>query len=127
MRHARASLEIEARAGEVWRLISEFEYWPTWGPTVVAIESAAKAVGPGVTGRVKTIGGLWLPFRIIDVEPDHSWNWRVLGIPMTGHTVADLGDGRTKVEFTVPIVLAPYVLVLRRGLRRLKLLAEATQ
>ena len=44
---------------------------------------------------------------------------------MTGHRIANRGDGRSMAEFTVPIVLAPYVLVLRRGLRRLKLVAEA--
>ena len=51
----------------------------------------------------------------------------LLGVPMTGHRIADLGDARSMAEFTVPIVLAPYVLVLRRGLRRLKLVAESKQ
>ena len=125
MKHARASLEISAASDDVWRLISEFKHWPTWGPTVLAVESEAVAVGPGVRGRVKTIVGLWLPFTIVDVAPSRSWNWKVLGVPMTGHNVFDLGDGKTMVELTVPIVLAPYVLALRRGLRNLKRLAEA--
>ena len=124
MKHARASLEVGASADEVWRLISEFDHWPAWGPTVLAVDSSAGAVGPGVTGRVKTIAGVWLPFTIGQVEPGRSWNWRVAGVPMTGHNIADLDNGRTMVEFTVPILLAPYVLVLRSGLRRLKRLAE---
>ena len=77
-----------------------------------------------MTGRVRTIGGLWLAFTIGDVEPGRSWNWRVAGVPMTGHNLTDLGNGKTMVEFTVPMLLAPYVLVLRSGLRRLKGLAE---
>lgn len=124
MRHVRTSLEINASPDDVWRFLSIFEYWPTWGPTVVNVESEATAVGPGVTGRVKTVAGFWLPFEITKVEPGRSWNWTVAGIPMTGHSIADLGDGRSDVEFTVPIVLAPYVIVLRSGLKRLKRLAE---
>lgn len=126
MKHARASLEIAAPVDDIWQLISAFEHWPTWGPTVRSVESDGVAVGPGVTGRVKTIGGFWFPFEIEDVDPGCSWNWRVLGIPMTGHKIADLGNGRTRVEFTVPVLFAPYVLVLRQGLKRLKVLAEGT-
>ena len=125
MRHTRTSVEISAPAEEVWRLVAEFDYWPQWGPTVLAVESDAEAVGIGVTGRVKTISRLWLPFTIGDVEPGRSWNWKVAGVPMTGHNITDLGNGRTVVEFTVPMLLGPYVLVLRSGLRRLKRLAEA--
>jgi len=43
---------------------------------------------------------------------------------MTGHRVKNAGDGSSSVEFIAPIVLWPYVVVLRRGLRRLKELAE---
>jgi len=124
VRHARASIEVGAAVDEVWRLISEFEQWPAWGPTVLAVESDATAVGPGVTGRVKTAAGFWLPFEITEVEPGRSWNWKVAGIPATGHRVESLGDGSGRVEFTAPIVIYPYVVVLRRGLRRLKELAE---
>ena len=124
MRHTRVSIEIDSPANEVWRLLAGFKYWPRWGPTVSAVESEAAAVGPGVTGRVKTIAGPWLPFEITEVEPGHSWQWKVAGIPATGHRVTDLGDQRSWVEFTVPIVLAPYSLVLRAALKRLKRLAE---
>lgn len=103
-----------------------FEYWPRWGPTVVAVESSAMAVDPGVTGWVKPILGPWLPFEITDVAPGRSWHWKVAGITATGHFLSELEDGRTQVEFTVPLVLAPYVLVLRSGLNRLKRLAEGT-
>ena len=103
-----------------------FEYWPRWGPTVADVESDAVAVGPGVTGRVKPILGPWLPFEITDVAPGRSWHWKVAGIPATGHFLSELEDGRAQVEFTVPLVLAPYVLVLRSGLKRLKGLAEGT-
>jgi uncharacterized protein YndB with AHSA1/START domain len=125
VRHARVSIEVGAAGEKVWRLISEFEHWPAWGPSVLAVESEAAAVEPGVTGRVKTVAGFWLPFEITAVEPGRSWNWKVAGIPATGHRVEDIGDGSSRVEFTAPIVTYPYVLVLRRGLVRLKQLAES--
>jgi uncharacterized protein YndB with AHSA1/START domain len=120
-----AGIDVAAPLTEVWRLVAEFEHWSSWGPTVTGVTSSARAVAPGATGRVKTVAGPSLPFAITSVEPGHSWDWRVAGVPATGHVISDLGDGRTRVEFTVPWVLAPYVVVLRMGLRRLKTLAEA--
>lgn len=119
-----ASIEIDAPPADVWKLVSGFEHWPKWGPTVRKVESEAAGVGPGVTGRVKTIAGPWLPFEITDVVPGRSWHWKVSGIPATGHYLSELEDGKTLVEFTVPFAVAPYVLVLRMGLKRLKALAE---
>lgn len=124
MRHVRASLEVNAAADEVWRLLTEFDQWPKWGPTVVDVESEATTVAPGVTGRVKTIAGPWLPFEITEVDHGRSWTWKVTGMHATGHAIAAVGDARTLVEFSVPIAVAPYTVVLRAGLKRLKKLAE---
>lgn len=124
MKHRSASIEINAPITAVWRLIAEFDHWPKWGPTVKTVDSAADAVGVGVTGRVKTVAGPWLPFEISEVEPGRSWHWKIAGVAATGHLLLDLGNGKTRVEFTVPLIFAPYVLVLRMGLKRLKHLAE---
>ena len=124
MRHIRASIEVNAAADGVWRLLTEFDQWPKWGPTVVDVESEAAMVEPGVTGRVKTIAGPWLPFEITEVDDGCSWTWKVAGLHATGHSVAALGDARTLVEFSVPVAVAPYAVVLRAGLKRLKRLAE---
>lgn len=126
MKQVRARIEIEAAAGDVWRILTNFEDWPTWGPTVRDVRSEATGVAPGVTGQVKTVAGVWLPFEITDVEPGRLWTWKVAGVPATGHYVSEAEDGRTVVEFTVPIVLAPYALVLRAGLKRLSRLAAPT-
>ncbi len=127
LKHVRSEIVIEAPADAVWSLLTEFASWPEWGPTVSRVDSQASSVAPGVTGRVKTVGGLWLPFAITEVEPGRSWTWKVAGVPATGHRVAQLANGRTRVRFTVPVAFAPYVVVLRAGLRRLKRLAEGNQ
>jgi len=124
VKHVRVAVEIDAPAGDVWPYVAEFRYWPSWGPTVSAVESEGAAVAEGVTGRVKTVAGFWLPFEITAVQPGRSWHWRVSGIPATGHRVVDLHEGRCRVELTVPWLLAPYVVVLWGGLRRLKALVD---
>ena len=120
----RSSIDIEASADSVWPLIAEFRRWPDWGPTVSAVDVEAEHVAPGVSGRVRTPVGVWLPFTITEVVEGRSWGWRVAGIEATGHQLVATGPSTSRVEFTAPTWGAPYVLVLRRGLTRLKHLAE---
>lgn len=124
MTPVRARIEIDAPAAAVWTLIAEFVHWPEWGPSVRAVEAGTGSVEPGVSGRVRTPLGIWLPFTIETVEPGRSWDWRVAGIRATGHRVEPLDSARCAVEFSAPRLAAPYVWVLRRGLRSLKELAE---
>ena len=123
MTPAASEIEIEATADRVWSLLTEFRYWPEWGPSVRAVYSEAETVAPGVKGHVQTRFGLWLPFEIEDFESQRYWDWSVGGIRATGHRVAPLSDARTKVVFTAPRLFIPYKLVLVRGLRRLKSIA----
>lgn len=109
----------------MWPILAEFRHWPQWGPSIRSVEADAVAVASGVSGRVQTVIGLRLPFVITDVGPMRSWDWKVAGIPATGHTASAIGPAKTRVEFSVSAVLIPYALVLRAGLRRLKALAEA--
>lgn len=124
MRHLRTSVEISASAASVWDWIAVFERWPEWGTTIRAVESAAHQVETGVTGRVQTLAGVWLPFTITDVDKGRSWHWHVAGLTATGHYVAPLDDAISRAAFTVPWVYAPYLAVLRNALGRLKTLAE---
>jgi len=123
---ATPEIEIEAPADRVWALLTEFRYWPVWGPSVRAVESEALAVAPGVTGRVQTPFGLWLPFEITDFESQRYWGWTVGGMRATGHRLTPLSDVRTKVAFTMPRLLIPHKFVVARGLRRLKSVASST-
>jgi hypothetical protein len=92
---------------------------------VRSVDADGPEVRTGVTGRVQTPIGLWLPFEITDVAPGRSWDWRVAGVGATGHRLVVTGPNACRVEFTVPAWGAPYTLVLRSGLRRLKSLAES--
>lgn len=121
----RAQATLHSPAERVWRLISEFEYWPMWGSSIRAVRPTTGSVAPGAKGRVRTVFGVWLGFEIIDVEPGRSWSWRVAGIEATRHTVEPLDADRCRLEFTAPVWAAPYVLVLRRAVDNVATMAEA--
>jgi uncharacterized protein YndB with AHSA1/START domain len=124
VRHLGVAVEIEAPAPVVWDLLTDFDRWPVWGPSIRRVTSTADRVAAGVTGRVQTIVGIWLPFEISRVEPGRSWSWRVAGLPATRHHVSASGPVRCRVQFTVAWVLAPYLVVMRMALGRLKRMAE---
>ena len=124
MRQVQASIEIKRPCSVVWPLLAEFHHWPNWGPTVRAVRADKPAVEPGLQGVVQTPVGLWIPFEITTVSDHEYWDWKVAGVPATGHRVMSVGDSLTRVEFTVSGWLAPYWIVLNLGLRRLKALAE---
>jgi len=125
MSPARSGIDIGAPADGVWRLLTEFRAWPEWGPSVRGVESEAEAVAAGVTGRVRTALGVWLPFVIEEFEEERYWDWSVAGLRATGHRVSPLSADRTRVVFTVSRLYLPYVPVLAWGLHRLKRIAEA--
>jgi uncharacterized protein YndB with AHSA1/START domain len=120
------SVEVPAPAEEVWHLIATFDRWAEWGPSIAGAEAAAHEVAPGVTGRVRTAVGAWLPFEVTEVTPGRSWAWRVAGIPATGHRVDPIGEGHCRVTFTTPWPTAPYLAVLAMALRRVRDLASRT-
>lgn len=99
--------------------------WPDWGPAIDAVESDARYVTRGTSGRV-SVGGAWVPFRVTACD-GRRWEWRVAGIPATGHRVDRYaGDSdRCRVVIEVPIVAAWYVPVCRRALDRFAALVES--
>ncbi|WP_180271735.1 SRPBCC family protein [Halorubrum persicum] len=99
--------------------------WPDWGPAIDAVESDDRYVTRGTTGRVR-VGGAWLPFRVTACN-GRRWDWRVAGIPATGHRVDSYaGDAdRSRVVVEVPAVAAWYVPVCRRALDRFAALVES--
>ena len=117
---------VPAAPSAAWRVLTDLDLWPRWGPTVTAAELAGggRQLSPGARGRVRTPAGLWLPFEVTDLVPGERWVWRVAGVPATGHRVEGHRDG-CRVVFEVPTLAAPYGLVCRLALARIAdLLAE---
>jgi len=120
-------VEIRAPASAAWELLTDTSRWPQWGPSVSRVESAEQRIGPGSTGRIQTIIGVWLPFRVTEFVAGQRWNWEVAGIPATGHRVEPLGPDRCRVVFEVPLLAAPYLAVCRLALQRIRNILEQEQ
>jgi hypothetical protein len=116
-------LELPTSAATAWRLLTDTEAWPHWGPSVRTVDAPARLIGPGSCGRVQTVVGVWLPFEITRWRPGREWAWRVAGIPATGHIVTPLAPSRCRVTFTIPSWAPFYLPVCRRALHRLHGLA----
>lgn len=121
------SVEIEAPASAAWKLLTDTSRWPQWGPSVSRVESAGQYIGPGSTGRVQTIIGLRLSFRVTEFVAGQHWGWEVAGIPATGHRVEPLGPDRCRVTFEVPLLAAPYLWVCRSAAQRIRKILEEEQ
>ena len=115
---------IDAPAAVAWRLLTDTEAWPRWGPSVRAVEAPARFIGDGMRGRVQTPLGLWLPFEVTAWEPERFWHWRVFGVPATGHSLRPLDPGTCEVTFTVPAWAPFYLPVCTAAIRRLDELAR---
>jgi len=112
---------IDAPPDRVWDLFTDTTRWPEWGPTVTAVECETRYIEAGSTGRVRTIGGRWLPFAITRFG-DRQWTWRIGQVGATGHRVRPTESG-CRVGFEVPLWAAPYVLVCWVALGRIESLA----
>ena len=116
---------IEAPTAVAWRLLTDTDAWPHWGPSVRAVDTPASFIAAGMRGRVQTTPGPWLSFEITDWAEGTYWRWRVGGIPATGHRVTPSAPQRCEITFTIPTWAPIYVPVCRLALRRLAAIAAA--
>jgi hypothetical protein len=112
---------IDAPAEEVWDVFVDTALWPEWGPSVTAVESTDRRVVEGTTGRVRTVGGRWLPFTVT-AQTGSRWTWRIGPVPATGHRVEPTKTG-SRAAFEIPLYAAPYAVVCWWALRSIGRLA----
>ena len=116
---------IAAPAGVVWRLLTDLQSWPSWGPSVRGAElsDGATTLSAGSRGVVWTVLGTRLPFTITRWEDGRRWDWTVAGVPATGHEVVPEAGG-CRVRFEVPWWAVGYLPVCAAALRRLEGMAS---
>lgn len=119
-------IEIQASPAATWLFLIDTWRWPQWGPSVFKVESASRYISQGTVGRVQTLAGIWLPFEITKFSPGYRWDWKVAGIPATGHRVEPIGLERCRVVFEVPAVAFPYLLICRSALARIRTMLEGS-
>lgn len=116
------SRDIPAPADTVWRILTDLDAWPRWGPTVSGATLDGAGFVRGAAGRVWTPVGIPLPFTISELEPGRSWGWRVAGVPATRHGVEPDGPG-CRAWMSAPLWAPAYLPVLALALRRIEQLA----
>jgi uncharacterized protein YndB with AHSA1/START domain len=107
-----------------WRVLTDLEAWPQWGPSVQGAELVEP--GPlrlGSRGKVWTPIGIPLPFEIIEFDDGHAWAWKVAGVSATRHAVEPRPNG-CRVSFGVPIWAPAYLAVCALALKRIEGLAR---
>lgn len=117
------SRTVAAPPDAVWRVLTDLDDWPRWGPTVQ--RAALVEPGPlqlGSRGKVWTPVGLALPFEITEFDDGRSWAWRVVGVPATKHGV-EPDDSGCRVWFSAPIWAPAYLTVCAVALERIERLA----
>ena len=115
---------IAAPVATVWRVLTDLEAWPLWGPSVrrAALSGGATELRLGVRGTVWTAVGVPLPFTITEFEPENRWDWAVAGLPATGHALT-AAPGGCRARFEVPWWATAYLPVCAVALRRIEGLA----
>lgn len=117
------SRHIDAPADAVWRILTDLEAWPQWGPTVAGADLHGERLTLGATGRVYTPLGIALPFEITEFEPGRRWVWSVAGVPATAHAVESDGAG-CRASMAAPWWAPAYLPVLAIALRRIDRMAR---
>jgi uncharacterized protein YndB with AHSA1/START domain len=119
------SRTMAAAPDAVWRVLTDLDAWPQWGPSVMGAELTGP--GPlrlGSRGVVSVPFGVRLPFEVTEFDDGHAWAWRVAGVPATRHVVRGHPDGCV-ASFGVPLWAPAYLAVCAVALRRIESLAAA--
>ena len=107
----------------VWPILVDTQFWPEWGLSILSVTPSSQVIHSGMRGQVRTIFGFTLNFEITEYEENKSWDWDVLGLPITSHRVEAPSPEKTIVIFDLPYVLFPYAIVCLFALRRIAQLA----
>jgi hypothetical protein len=125
---ARTTIEISrdmhVSADKLWNLITDTSRWIVWGPSIRAVDSPDQFIHKGSRGRVKVVFGLWLNFRITELEAGRYWSWSVSGIHATGHRIEMLDNNTCRLVFEVPLFAAPYIIICQLALKRIASILE---
>lgn len=97
------SRDVGSSADSVWRVLTDLEAWPRWGPTVSRAEIDGGAFELGAS----------------ELEQGRCWGWRVAGVPATRHGVRPREHGST-VWMSAPVWAPGYLPVLAIALRRIE-------
>ncbi len=77
MREIHTEIEIKARAGRVWQVLTDFALYPEWNPFIHRLEGEPVA-NSRLRALIQPPGGKLMTFRpiVLVAEPDRELRWR---------------------------------------------------
>ena len=124
----RVEVSGSARPVVAWERYAVLDAWSSWAPQIRGVDADGTRLVRGLTGEVRVVGGLRVPFVVTDVdERAMRWSWiaRVGPVVLTlHHDVAPARRGRQGtvaglvLEGATPLVAA-YAPLTRLALARL--------
>ena len=72
------AVEVEAGADHTWRVLTTFEEWPTWHPSMLEFEGSA-AAGNRLRFRARSPeggGAVTIRPRVLEADPGRLLRWR---------------------------------------------------
>jgi hypothetical protein len=93
-----------------WQRYEELGQWSSWAPHIIRVEADEANLRLGLTGVVRVVGGLAVPFTVTGVdEAAMVWSWiaRVGGVALTltHRVVATEGGSATTTTMEGPAAL----------------------
>jgi hypothetical protein len=71
------SIRVSAPAEVVWSVFTDVERWPTWTPSVIAVQPLDGAgIDLGRRFQIKQPRLPLLVWQVIELHPGRSWTWR---------------------------------------------------
>ena len=117
-RRLEATQIVAAPPEDAWDLFVDTTRWPEWSPIVSAVDATDRHVSEGTSGRIR-LPGAWVPFTVTECR-NRRWEWRVTGVPGSGHRVDDLGPERCRIAFELPAHTVGCVPICFEGLERME-------
>ena len=77
LREIETTVEIDARPGAVWRVLTDFPAYGEWNPFIRSIAGNAQE-GERLTVRLEPPGSRWMTIRptVLAAEPDRELRWK---------------------------------------------------
>ncbi len=76
MKELRTEIEIEATAGRVWEILTDFDSYPEWNPFIRSVTGEAE-LGAHLDVRIEPPGGREMGFKptVLEAEPERELRW----------------------------------------------------
>lgn len=100
-----ATVETSAPRAQLWMLLADVVSWPSWTPTMNSVRTTdGQVLAQGATFVVKQPGLPAATFEVTSFIEGRAFTWVASSSGVTtvaGHVLADVGDGRTRVELSL--------------------------